>query len=69
MSLHNIQKLIEKELNQKHKDITNLAECVADIDISKYDQDHFRAIVWAIYDEIVGINDVIGINNVKCGCK
>jgi len=54
MSLHNIQKLIEKELNQKHKDITNLAECVADIDISKYDQDHFRAVVWAIYHEIVG---------------
>lgn len=54
MSLHNIQKLIEKELNQKHKDITNLAECVADIDISKYDQDHFRAVVWSIYEEIVG---------------
>ena len=54
MSLHNIQKLIEKELNEKHKDITNLAECVADIDISKYDQDHFRAVVWAIYHEIVG---------------
>ena len=54
MSLHNIQKLIEKELNQKHIDITNLAECVADIDISKYDQDYFRAVVWAIYHEIVG---------------
>jgi len=52
--MKNIQKLIEKELNQKHKDITNLAECVADIDISKYDQDEYRGIVWAIYEDIVG---------------
>ncbi len=52
--MNNIQKLIEKELDKKDKNITNLAECVADIDISKYDQDHFRAVVWAIYHEIVG---------------
>lgn len=52
--MNNIQKLIEKELDKKDKNIINLAECVADIDISKYDQDEYRGIVWAIYQEIVG---------------
>lgn len=52
--MNNIQKLIEKELDKKDKNLTNLAEIVGDIDISKYDQDEFRAVVWSIYEEIIG---------------